>query len=140
MTQNQEIHWLLYAAHIIINQHWSLQEDKVFHKWSAMYNKVPPVCSVDSVGVNSKEKVGIFIFFTILVSLSILVSEIAIKISNNCLTHILDHNIAKCNLFFHYNSAKEISLSFYYFWETKLCGKDKKIYLNPIYINVIKVN
>ena len=50
-----------------------------------MYNKVPPVCSVDSVGVNSKEKVGIFIFFTILVSLSILVSEIAIKISNTAL-------------------------------------------------------
>ena len=41
-----------------------------------MYDKVPP--AVDSVGVNSKEKFGIFIFFTILVSLSILVSEIAI--------------------------------------------------------------
>ena len=40
-----------------------------------MYNKVP---AVDSVGVNSKEKFGIFIFFTVLVSLSILVSETAI--------------------------------------------------------------
>ena len=40
------------------------------------FNKVPP--AVDSVGVNSKEKFGIFIFFTVLVSLSILVSEIAI--------------------------------------------------------------
>ena len=50
-----------------------------------MYNTDPPVCAVDSVGVNSKEKFGIFIFFTILVSVSILVSEIAIKISNNAL-------------------------------------------------------
>ena len=41
-----------------------------------MYNKVPP--AFDSVGVNSKEKFGIFIFFTMLLSLSILVSEIAI--------------------------------------------------------------
>ena len=41
-----------------------------------MYNKVPP--AVHSVGVNSKEKFGIFIFFTMLLSLSILVSEIAI--------------------------------------------------------------
>ena len=40
-----------------------------------MYNKVPP--AVDSVGVNSKEKFGIFIFFTVLLSLSILVSQIA---------------------------------------------------------------
>ena len=39
-----------------------------------MVCKVPP--GVDSVGVNSKEKFGIFIFFTMLVSLSILVSEI----------------------------------------------------------------
>ena len=63
----------------------SPRRQTVFHKWSAMYNKVPPVCAVDSVGVNSKEKFGIFIFFTILVSLSILVSEIAIKISNTAL-------------------------------------------------------
>ena len=41
-----------------------------------MYNKVPP--AVDLVGVNSKEKFGMFIFFTMLVSLSILVFEITI--------------------------------------------------------------
>ena len=40
-----------------------------------MYNKVPPV---DSVGVNSNEKFGIFIFFTMLILLGILVSEIAV--------------------------------------------------------------
>ena len=45
-------------------------------KWSAMYNKVP--LAVDSVGVNSKDKFGIFAFFAMLVSLSILVSKIAI--------------------------------------------------------------
>ena len=45
-------------------------------KWSALYHRVPP--AVDSVGVNSKEKFGIFIFFTMIISLSILVSEIAI--------------------------------------------------------------
>ena len=39
-----------------------------------MYNKLPP--AVDSVGVNSKEKFEIFTFFTMFVSLSILVSEI----------------------------------------------------------------
>ena len=32
-----------------------------------MYNKVPS--AVDSVGVNSKEKFGIFIFFTVLISI-----------------------------------------------------------------------
>ena len=41
-----------------------------------MYNKVPP--AVDSVGVNSYEKFGILIFFTMLVFFSNLVSEIAI--------------------------------------------------------------
>ena len=40
------------------------------------FNKVPPV--VDSAGLNSKEKFGISIFFTVLAFLSILVSEIAI--------------------------------------------------------------
>ena len=40
-----------------------------------MYNKVPPA---NSVGANSKEKLRIFEFFTMFVSLSILVSEIAI--------------------------------------------------------------
>ena len=43
-----------------------------------MYNKVPP--ADDSVEVNSKEKFGIIIFFTMLVSLSILVSEIVIML------------------------------------------------------------
>ena len=41
-----------------------------------MSNIVPP--AVDSVGENSKEKFGIFIVLTMLVSLSILVSKIAI--------------------------------------------------------------
>ena len=41
-----------------------------------MYSKVPPACH--SVGVNSKEKFGLLIFLTILVSLCTLVSEIAI--------------------------------------------------------------
>ena len=41
-----------------------------------MYNDVSP--AVDSVGVKSKEKFGMFIFLTMLVSLSILVSEVAI--------------------------------------------------------------
>ena len=40
-----------------------------------MYNKVSS--AVDSVGVNSKEKFGIFIFFTVLVFLSILVSSMS---------------------------------------------------------------
>ena len=39
-------------------------------------NKVLP--AVDSVGVNSKQKFGIFIFFTVLVSLSFLLSEMPI--------------------------------------------------------------
>ena len=41
-----------------------------------MYNKVPP--AYHSVGVNSKEKFRVLIFFTISVSLCTLVSEIAI--------------------------------------------------------------
>ena len=41
-----------------------------------MYNTVPP--ARDSVAVNSKERFGISILFTILVPLSILNSEIAI--------------------------------------------------------------
>ena len=41
-----------------------------------MYNKVPP--AYHSVGVNSKEKFRVLIFFTISVSLYTLVSEIAI--------------------------------------------------------------
>ena len=41
-----------------------------------MYNKVSP--AADSVEVNSKDKFRIYIFFTMLVFLSILVSEIAI--------------------------------------------------------------
>ena len=41
-----------------------------------MYNKVPP--AYRSVGVNSKEKFRVLIFFTISVSLCTLVSEIAI--------------------------------------------------------------
>ena len=40
------------------------------------FNKVPS--AVDSAAVNSKGKFGISIFFTVLASLSILVSEIAI--------------------------------------------------------------
>ena len=40
-----------------------------------MYNKVH--LNVDSAEVNSKENFGIFIFFTLLASLNILVSEIA---------------------------------------------------------------
>ena len=32
--------------------------------------------------------------------------------------------IAKCDLFFHYRNAKEIS--FYYFRDTKLCAKHEK--------------
>ena len=39
-----------------------------------MYNKAPP--AVHSVGINSSEKSGIFIFFTTLVFCNILVSEI----------------------------------------------------------------
>ena len=41
-----------------------------------MYNKVPP--AYHSVGVKSKEKFRVLIFFTISVSLCTLVSEIAI--------------------------------------------------------------
>ena len=41
-----------------------------------MYNKVPP--AIDSVVVNSKEKFGIFLFFTMSASLSFLVSEMAL--------------------------------------------------------------
>ena len=40
-----------------------------------MYNKVSS--AVDSVGVSWKEKFGIFIFFTVLVFLSILVSSMS---------------------------------------------------------------
>lgn len=41
-----------------------------------MYNEVPR--ALDSVRVNSEEKFWIFIVFTMLVSLSIMVSEISI--------------------------------------------------------------
>ena len=53
-----------------------------------MYNKVPP--AVDSVGRNSKKKFWIFIFFTMLVSLSILISEI-VTLSKLILAYLIKY-------------------------------------------------
>ena len=40
--------------------------------------------------------------------------------------------IAKCDLFFRYHHAKE--MSFYYFLDTKLCTKHEKTHVNSIHI------
>ena len=38
MTENQETYLLLYAARILINQHGSLQEEKVFCSFADLSN------------------------------------------------------------------------------------------------------
>ena len=58
--------------------------------------------------------------------------ELTLSIVAQLRVRIKRIEIAKCDLFFHYCNAKEIS--FYYFRDTKLCAKYGKTQVHSIYI------
>ena len=76
-----------------------------YAKWSAIYNKVPP--ALDSVRINSKEKFGILIFFTVLVFFNNLAYDTAI-ISKLVLVVLSKYSRSSKFLVKEHNNIKEL--------------------------------